>query len=172
MRPGLTLRNVRDDDAAALIALVGAAYAEHPGCVLDLPGVDADLRAPASTAAARGGPWWVLEHEGTVIGTVGAGPPDATGTIELKRLYLDVAWRGQGLAAALVAHVEAHARGCAARHVELWSDTRFTAAHRRYAALGYTTTGETRELHDPSDTTELRFVKTLDGVAAGAATTP
>jgi hypothetical protein len=51
-----TLRPVEDGDRDALIALIGAAYDEHPGCVLDLPGVDADLCAPATTAAARGGP--------------------------------------------------------------------------------------------------------------------
>ncbi len=162
MRPGVRLRAVRDEDAEALIALVGAAYAEHPGCVLDLPGVDADLRAPASTAAARRGPWWVLEHAEVVIGTVGAGAPDGTGTIELKRLYLDAVWRGQGLAGELVRHVEAHAAQVDARRIELWSDTRFEAAHHRYEQLGYRPTGETRELDDPSQTTEYRFVKQLE----------
>ena len=166
MRPDLTLRAVRDTDAEQLVALVGAAYAEHPGCVLDLPGVDADLQAPATTAAERAGPWWVLEHAEVVVATVGAGALDDTGTIELKRLYLDAAWRGQGLAGELVRHVEAHARTRGARRVELWSDTRFAAAHHRYARLGYRPTGETRELHDPSQTTEYRFVKPLGEVAA------
>lgn len=160
MRPDLTLREVHDVDADALIALVGAAYAEHPGCVLDLPGVDADLCAPATTATARGGPWWVLVHDGAVIGCVGAGAPH-DGVIELKRLYLDAAWRGQGLASDLVRHIEAHAAGLGARQIELWSDTRFAAAHHRYTQLGYTPTGETRDLDDPSNTTEYRFVKDL-----------
>lgn len=160
MRPDLTLREVRDEDADALIALVGQAYAEHPGCVLDLPGVDADLCAPATTAAARGGPWWVLVHDDEVVGSVGAGAPiDAM--IELKRLYLDAAWRGQGLASALVRHIESHAGQVGARRIELWSDTRFAAAHHRYHQLGYTPTGETRDLDDPSNTTEYRFVKNL-----------
>lgn len=82
---GTHLRAARDEDADSLIALVGAAYAEHDGCVLDLPGVDADLTAPASTAAARGGRWWVLERQGVIVGSVGAGAVDEHGVLELKR---------------------------------------------------------------------------------------
>lgn len=155
------LRPVTDADAAGLIALVASAYAEYPGCVLDLPGVDDDLPAPATTAATRGSPWWVLERDATVVGSIGAGPLRDDGHVELKRLYLAAPFRGQGLASALVAVVEAYARDRGAQAVDLWSDTRFTAAHHRYRALGYVDTGETRELHDPSDTTEYRFVKVL-----------
>jgi RimJ/RimL family protein N-acetyltransferase len=157
--PGL--RPVSDRDADALIELITAAYAEYPGCVLDLPGVDADLQAPATTAAQRGGRWWVLEQRGRVIASIGTGPLDADGHLELKRLYLDRTARGQGLATAMIAWVEAHAAGLGAVAVELWSDTRFTAAHHRYEQLGYGPTGEDRHLGDPSDTTEYRFTKAI-----------
>lgn len=156
------LRTVRDDDADALTALIGAAYAEHPGCVLDLPGVDADLRAPATTAAELGGRWWVLDGAaGGLAASVARGRVRA-GTVELKRLYVAASARRRGLGAALVTHVEDDAAAAGATTVELWSDTRFHDAHRRYAALGYRETGERRELHDPSDTTELRFVRRLE----------
>ncbi len=158
---GTHLRAVRDEDADGLIALVGAAYAEHDGCVLDLPGVDADLTAPASTAAARGGRWWVLEREGTIVGSVGAGPVDADDVLELKRWYLAAELRGRGLGSRLVTRVQTHAAGLGATTVELWSDSRFGAAHHRYAHLGYTDTGQRRDLHDPSQTTEFRFRKEL-----------
>ena len=50
-----------------------------------------------------------------------------------------------------------------------WSDTRFLDAHRLYERLGYVRTGETRDLHDLSNTTEFFFVKELEsGRAAGA----
>jgi GNAT superfamily N-acetyltransferase len=154
-------RPVRDDDAPALISLVAAAYAEHPGCVLDLPGVDADLERPATTARRRGGPWWVaVAEDGAVVASVGAGAP-ADGRLELKRLYVAAAHRRRGLGRALVDVVETHARRLGAAEVELWSDTRFTDAHALYARLGYVRTGEERELHDPSDTTEYRFVRSL-----------
>lgn len=160
------LRPVRDADAAELIALIGAAYDEYEGCVLDLPGIDADLEAPATAAVASGGRWWVvdrLDRDGQprVVASVGCGPV-ADGVAELKRLYVATEHRRQGLATALVVTVEGHAIADGATAVELWSDTRFHAAHRRYHALGYRETGETRHLHDPSDTTELRFVRALE----------
>ncbi|MFP4233508.1 MAG: putative glycolipid-binding domain-containing protein [Nitriliruptoraceae bacterium] len=158
---GLQLRAARDEDADGLIALVGAAYDEHPGCVLDLPGVDDDLPRPATTAARRGGRWWVLTHDGRVIGSIGTGAPSPQGVLELKRCYLDGRWRGRGLATRLIRRVEEHASALGATQVELWSDTRFTAAHHRYEQLGYAATGETRDLHDPSGTTEYRFARTL-----------
>lgn len=161
--PGL--RPVVDADADAVIALVGAAYDEHPGCVLDLDGVDDDLTAPGTNASERGSPWWVVERRTSgavqVIATVGCGPPTGEDTLELKRLYVALPQRGRGLATALIELVEDHAAELGARSVELWSDTRFVDAHRRYAALGYERTGEDRRLHDPSDTTEWRFVRPL-----------
>ena len=158
------LRRAVDGDADGLIALVGAAYDEHPGCVLDLPGIDRDLTEPGTTAGRRGSPWWVVEDDGPargVIATIGCGLVDDDGAAELKRLYVAADQRGRGLATRLIDLVERHAAGLGARCVELWSDTRFTDAHRRYAALGYERTGEDRRLHDPSDTTEWRFVKRI-----------
>jgi GNAT superfamily N-acetyltransferase len=154
-------RRVRDEDAPALIDLIVAAYDEHPGCVLDLPGVDDDLPAPATTAARRGSPWWVVERGGELLASVGVGPLDADGNVELKRLYLAAAARGQGLATRLIDVVERHAAGHGATRVVLWSDTRFADAHHRYAVLGYVRQPETRQLHDPSHTTEYRFEKPI-----------
>jgi GNAT superfamily N-acetyltransferase len=154
-------RPVRDGDAPGLVDLVGAAFAEHPGCVLDLDDLDADLLAPATVAGAAGARWWVLDAAaGGLAATIGAGPP-TDGVVELKRLYVALAARRQGLGEQLVRRVEAHAAGLGAHTVALWSDTRFADAHRLYARLGYVDTGETRELHDPSATTERHFRRRL-----------
>jgi putative acetyltransferase len=159
------LRRVTDADADGLIALIGAAYDEHPGCVLDLPGLDDDLPIPGTTAARRGSPWWVVGRDGEVVATIGAGRLDAAGRVELKRLYVRRDHRGEGLATALIGLVERQAAGVGASEVELWTDTRFADAHRRYEALGYVPTGETRPLHDPSDTTEYRYLKPVTPTA-------
>jgi GNAT superfamily N-acetyltransferase len=153
----LAIRDVTDADAHGLIALVAAAYREHPGCVLDLPGVDDDLSAPATAAAGRGGRWWVVHDGQQVVASVGTGPRRSAGRLELKRLYVRATHRRQGVATALLRRVEAHAAGLGASVVELWSDTRFTAAHALYGRHGYADTGQRRELDDPSDTTEIRF---------------
>jgi GNAT superfamily N-acetyltransferase len=162
MSDGLWTRPAADADADGLIALVGATYAEYPGCVLDLPGIDADLLHPATAAAAAGGHWWVVEDEGAgIVATVGAGTRDGQGDVELKRLYVAASHRRRGIAAKLVARVEAYAAEVSARRVVLWSDTRFTDAHRFYERLGYRDTGRRRDLHDPSQTTEINFVRRL-----------
>lgn len=158
---GLTLRPVRDDDAASLTDLIDRSFQEYPGCVLDLDGVDRDLRQPATEAARNGGRWWVLDHGGVVMGTVAAGRPDDAARVELKRLYLDAALRGRGLGTRLINRVEEHAAGLGAIEVELWSDTRFEAAHERYQRLGYLPTDGTRELHDPSNTTEAHYRRAI-----------
>lgn len=156
------VRHVRDADAHALAALIGGIYAEYPGCVLDLDGVDADLTTPASTIAAKDGEWIVVESPDgdrltATIGWAPAGP----GAVELKRLYVRASARGAGLGTRLVAWVERRAREAGADRVELWSDTRFEAAHRLYERRGYQRRAETRALHDPSDTIEAAFVKPL-----------
>jgi putative acetyltransferase len=167
------LRRVQDADADGLIALIGAAYDEYPGCVLDLPGIDDDLLAPGTVAAQRGSSWWVVERApverapadgggpAKVIATIGCSGVGGDGIAELKRLYVARAARGRGIATQLIDLVERHAADLGAEWVELWSDTRFADAHRRYTALDYERTGEDRRLEDPSDTTEWRFVKRI-----------
>lgn len=155
--PGL--RPVRDDDAPAVQALIGGCFAEYPGCVLDLPGIDAWMRAPASQRGRGDAQMWVVEGPEGVLASV-ALAPGATG-IELKSLYVTVAARRRGYATALVGLVERGGRERGAATVTLWSDTRFVDAHRLYASLGYRKQPGSRLLHDPSDTREWRFDKDL-----------
>lgn len=170
------LRAARDTDSAGVIALIGAVFAEYPGCVLDVDLEEPELRAPASSFEA----FWVLEARaaeggpGVVVGCVGLGlhgPGDgeerAAGrgagrqVAELKKLYLARAHRGRGLGARLVRVVEDEARRRAAGEIELWTDTRFTTAHAVYARLGYQRTGRQRALNDLSATIEDHYVKSL-----------
>ncbi|MBW3620019.1 MAG: GNAT family N-acetyltransferase [Actinobacteria bacterium] len=156
-------RPLRGDDTAAVIALIGGVYAEYPGCVLDLPGVDADLPRLRDAVEEAGGAFWVVERDREVVACAGWAPHPVDGRPggELKRLYVRADQRGSGLGRWLVERVERAAAEAGAETIELWSDTRFLDAHRLYTRLGYAPTGETRELHDPSDTTEYRFVRDL-----------
>lgn len=153
-------RPVTDDDSAAIIALVGGCFAEYPGCVLDLPGLDAWMLAPASAYAGSGGELWVVQLEGGIVASVGYKPTRA-GRVELKSLYVAGVARRGGLGARLVGLVEDAARRAGATEIELWTDSRFTAAHRLYERLGYRRGPQTRQLHDPSDTTEFFFDRPL-----------
>jgi RimJ/RimL family protein N-acetyltransferase len=157
----ITTRPVSDADADDLIALVGDSYAEYPGCILDLDDLDRDLLEPATAISRVAGRWWVVEDDGRIVGSIAAGDVDQDGDVELKRLYVASTHRRRGVAADLVAEVEAHGRRLDARRVVLWTDSRFTQAHRLYERLGYVETGERRDLDDLSNTTELEFVKPL-----------
>lgn len=155
------IRPARDDDAAGLIALVDACFADYPGCVLDIDGEMPHLRAIASAFSRRRGRAWVAECDGAVVGVVGVRPAGTPRTMEMATLYVAHAVRRQGLGARLVEIAEEEARQRRAVRMELWSDTRFTDAHRLYARLGYRRRPETRALHDLSDTIEFQFVKAL-----------
>lgn len=149
-----------DTDSWPLIALIGACWAEYPGCVMDVAGEYPELLAPASHFARTGGAFWVLPEGRWVAACVGLGPI-AGDTAELVKLYVARHRRGQGLGGDLVRFVEEQARASGAREIELFSDSRFHSAHRRYERQGFRRTGASRQLHDLSATTEYQFRKTL-----------
>jgi N-acetylglutamate synthase-like GNAT family acetyltransferase len=158
----MQLRHATNRDAPQIIDLVSRCYAEYPGCVLDVDGEEPELLDPEGAFSA----FWVLDHAGRVMGTIGC--KLGTQRAELKKLYLDPGVRGKGWARRMVALVEDFARKHDTPLVELWTDTRFENAHGLYAHLGYVRTGQTRELHDQSNTVEYFFRKDLatqDGMA-------
>jgi GNAT superfamily N-acetyltransferase len=155
------LRPALDDDGWDVIALIGACWSEYPGCVMDVHGECPDLLVPASAYQRLGGAFWVATDPcGTVIATVGWRPLGPSGA-ELERLYVNPRWRRQGLAAALTDLVERTATASGATIIELWSDTRFLAAHRFYERFGYIRSGPDRELGDLSSTREHHYRKAL-----------
>jgi putative acetyltransferase len=155
------LRPVHDQDSQDLFGLLALCFAEHPGCFVDPHDDLADLRRPASSLAGRGGVFWGLEDDsGRLCACVAFDRPDA-GSAELHRLYVRPDRRRRGLAGQLVTAAEAAARDGGATIMVLWSDTRFTDAHRLYERLGYRATGESRHLGDISGSVERRFEKSL-----------
>jgi GNAT superfamily N-acetyltransferase len=154
IRPG------RDEDIAAYIRLIGEAWAEYPGCVFDVDAELPELYALASYFAGLSGAVWVAEDAGAILGMVGV-VPDADGAWELRKMYVDRAARGTGLAPRLLATAEAHAAERGARELFLWTDTRFTRAHRFYEAQSFLRDGPLRTLADLSNTIEYRYAKPL-----------
>ena len=167
------VRAGHDRDAAAIIALIADCWSEYPGCVMDLDGENPHLRAPASHYASRGGCLAVAEIEGRVVGTVSC-QADGPDRLELKGLYVARDQRGTGVADGLLAVVEDTARASGAARLVLWSDTRFTRAHRFYERRGYVASGAVRALRDRANTLEYPYAKPMEAVAverldAGAA---
>jgi len=101
---------------------------------------------------------WVAEEQGTIIGMI-ATRPSADGDWEICRVYVHPDHHGGGLGHRLLDVAESHAAAAGARRLFLWSDTRFTRAHRFYEKRGYGRIGEVRELHDLSHSKEFCFAK-------------
>lgn len=158
IRPG------RDSDAAGFIALIGACWAEYPGCVMDVDGEVPELRALATYYAQAGGALWAAERDGRIAGMVATRPLEP-GAWEICKMYVAAAARGTGLAAALLDGAAAHARAAGADRLVLWSDTRFDRAHRFYEKRSFVRQGPIRILDDLSHSLEFRYAKPLRGVA-------
>lgn len=162
IRPG------RDSDAAGFIALIGACWAEFPGCILDVDGEVPELRALATHFAEAGGALWAAERDGRVIGMSGVRPLREDAAWEICRMYLAADARGGGLAGRLLDIAEAHARTAGAERLVLWTDTRFARAHGFYEKRGYVRQGAIRILDDRSKSLEFRYAKPAAGLVVEA----
>ncbi len=155
------IRPVVDCDGQDLFGLIALCYADYPGCFVDLHDDLPDLHAPGLSYAAKNGGFWAIEDErGRACACVAVDFPQP-GTAELHRLYVRSDQRGRGLGSALVHRAESHARAGGATRMILWSDTRFTTAHRLYRRLGYLQLPEPRELADISRSVEYGFEKSF-----------
>ena len=158
-----TLRAGLDSDASDFIALIGACWAEYPGCVMDLDGEVPELRALASYYAGQGGALWAAEQGGRVVGMVGTRPLGGA-SWEICKMYAYPGQRGSGLARLLIDAAEGHARAHGASEMRLWTDTRFHRAHGFYEKCSYLRDGPIRALDDLSHSLEFGYAKPLSGV--------
>jgi GNAT superfamily N-acetyltransferase len=163
-----TIRPGRDEDAEGFIALIGAAWSEYPGCVLDVDAEMPELRALSSHFEKAGGALWTAEADGHVVGMVATRPLRHDEAYEICRMYVAKECRGTGLARRLLALAEDHARGTGAARLVLWTDTRFEAAHRFYEKHGYVRQGAIRILDDLSKSLEFRYAKPARGLVVEA----
>ncbi|MCX7326199.1 MAG: GNAT family N-acetyltransferase [Hyphomicrobiales bacterium] len=158
--PSALIRPVADADGQSVAALIAACFAEYPGCLFSWDEFP-ELRAPASWAAGRGTRMWVLDGHGAAIDGCICATPDGQGAMELHKFYLASALRGSGLAQELAGLVFERAHETGAQSIFLWTDTRFTRAHRFYEKLSFARQPQTRLLGDISDTTEFLYTLPL-----------
>jgi putative acetyltransferase len=159
---GLVLRFARDEDAAAIIALISAVWSEYPGKTLVAAADMPELLRPASAYAACDGRFWVVEANGAIIGTVAMAPSKEPGVVELQKLYVAREMRKNGLGGFLCQLVEQEARQRGADAVELWSDIKLLDAHRRYERRGYIRGETLKTYNDTSGTVRYYYRKALD----------
>ncbi len=165
----MILRAGRDADSEGFVALVRDAWAEYPGCVFDLDGELAELRALATYFRERDGALWAAEDgSGRLVGMAAARPLNADRAWEICRVYLARTARGTGLAQRMLDAAEARAVAGGAERLVLWTDTRFAAAHRFYEKRGYVRQGAIRILDDLSKSLEFRYAKPARGLVVEA----
>jgi len=158
--PPLSFRPASDADGPALAALIAACFAEYPGCLFEAAEFP-ELKAPARHYEARGGLLWVVYDYHLLVGALAVVPVPAQQAAELSKVYLAADHRGRGVAQHLLQQAEAFALRAGARRLVLWSDTRFTRAHRFYEKQGFARVPVARYLADVSRTWEYRYERPL-----------
>ncbi len=83
-------------------------------------------------------------------------------TAWISRMYVHTGFRRKGIGSGIVQRLTKIARKSGSETIELWSDTRFTDAHRLYERFGFSRSGQERVLpDDPNDTVEYHFFRNL-----------
>jgi ribosomal protein S18 acetylase RimI-like enzyme len=148
-----TLRPTVPEDAPGILSLISEVYAEYD-CVLYAETEERHLLEPGPYFRKYGGEFWVVEEDGTVRATAAVMLHEDSA--ELKTLYVHPSLRRQGWGRKLTTLAIAYARAAGKRKMILWSDTRFTDAHRLYRNLGFTEMG-IRDLNDSNNSVEYGF---------------
>ena len=153
----LTLRPTVPEDVLGILKLISEVYAEYD-CVLDAETEEQHLLEPGPYFREHGGEFWVVEEGGVVRATAAVLLHEDSG--ELKSLYVHPSLRRQGWGRKLTVLAMDYARSAGKQKMILWSDTRFTDAHRLYRNLGFTETGR-RDLKDSNNSIEYGFERSL-----------
>lgn len=99
---------------------------------------DSDLADIERHYRDRGGYFAVMESgEGKIIGTVAIYPLEEPGACELRKMYLDAGFRGQGLGRLLLEDALVWAKTAGFRHVMLETASVLQDAIRLYQSYGF-----------------------------------
>jgi len=130
------LRRASNKDCEALTGLVYGVLEEY-GLKPDPAATDADLTDIEQSYFARGGAFFVLDDErGSIIGAYGLYPIDNQ-TCELRKMYLQKAYRGKGLGKLLLDSALARAREVGFKRVTLETAGVLKEAIALYESYGF-----------------------------------
>ena len=149
MIPPLHQRTASNADCPALIELITNVYQEY-GEIMHTAGADSDLLDIEAHYHQRGGEFIVLEDSsGNIVASHATSPIDQEiGLLTFRRLYLHHSLRGNQIGKQLMDWAVDWSRNHGYLHVQFWSDTRFSRAHRFFERFGFTKTGEIRHMDD------------------------
>jgi GNAT superfamily N-acetyltransferase len=120
--PGSLLLRAMEDE-------IESAYRDREGSIHAISASAAEMSPPD-------GAFVVVRAGAEAIGCGGLKRLDDE-TCEIKRMYLEPAWRGRGISAPLLGAIEARARRLRYRRARLDTGDRQAAARRLYASAGY-----------------------------------
>jgi GNAT superfamily N-acetyltransferase len=147
------LRQAREDDAAAVAALVEAAFSRHVEAVGGRPAPMDDDHA----ARIGAGQQWVRDAEDGSGLAAGIVLVDAGDHLIVNNVAVAPGWQGRGLGRALLAFAEDEARRRGLPEIRLHTNAAMVDNLVMYPKLGYIETGrETRHGFD-----RVLFVKAL-----------
>lgn len=155
-----SVRPVRDADGPSIARLMAACFTEYEGCIFAIDEFP-ELMAPARWASDNASAIWVIDGpDGEIAGSICAAPA-SDGRVELRKFYLAQHLRGSGVAIQLLGKVLAFADERSATAIILWSDTRFTRAHRFYEKHGFVRSPGMRTVEAAETYTEFAYSLTL-----------
>jgi GNAT superfamily N-acetyltransferase len=143
---GLTVRDARPGEHAAVREMTLTAYAEYAGVMAPAAWALLDRAVRAALDSAWAAECIVAERGGELAGSVFLFPPasDAYGGLaepprwpELRLLAVAPAARSEGVGAALVRECARRARAAGAPALGLHTSASMTVARRMYARLGF-----------------------------------
>ncbi len=139
------IRSWQPEDRPIAAAVIRDSLAEY-GLSWEPNGADRDVLEVETYYLDRGGEFWVVEHEGKIVGTSAYYPCDRASialagrgekAVEIRKMYLASIARGQGLGRHLLEELEQViiARG----YQEIWIETAsiLQIAVRLYEQAGY-----------------------------------
>lgn len=139
-----------------VISLIEECYSGYDQRI-ELDTLDADLgQIPELYAPPQHMFHVLVSPDHAVIATI-AVKTDGAGSGELKRVFVSPDHRRQGLGKKLTYAAFAWARRQGCTSLEFWSDVLYTKAHKMYAKLGATQSGETRLLGGINEVREYHF---------------
>ncbi len=130
------LRAANNNDCEKVAALVYGVLAEY-GLKPDPSATDADIRDIESSYLKRGGVFFVLEEKsGSIIGAYGLYLLDEQ-TCELRKMYLNKAYRGMGLGKKLLEDSLSHAKRLGFKRIVLETASVLKEAIALYKSYGF-----------------------------------
>jgi putative acetyltransferase len=130
-----SLHDYGPDDDDQLLPLLERGLAAY-GLAPDISTTDSDLLDVAASYLAGGGAFRVLKHQGKIIGMFGL-HNEGGAVVELRKMYLDPAFKGQGLGRLLMQDALSLARKAGYRQMVLETNSRLLEAIHMYRKVGF-----------------------------------